>query len=269
MATTYAVIGASRGIGLEFVHQLSRRNDTTVFAVVRNKQKSVHLASAVAGLNNVHVIEGDVVDYSSMERAAKEVASITGGQLDCLIHNAARMDPAILYRGYEDYSDMDELDKDFIDAFKINSLGVVHSIMAFLPLLRAGSTKKIVVISTGGADTRTVLAGGSGIMVAYATTKAAALMITTQWAVKLRKEGFTVASICPGVVDTTDTMGQSGDPVAREKVKKAVEDMRARGRDFRLQTPEESVGKQLPIIDGLTLSDSGALFHQGKNLHGN
>ncbi|KAI8993815.1 NAD-P-binding protein [Trametes punicea] len=268
MVTTYAIIGASRGIGLEFVRQLSRRKDTTVFAVVRNKQKSVHLASAVAGLNNVHVIEGDVVDYSSMERAAKEVASITGGQLDCLIHNAARMDPAILYRVYEDYRDMDELDEDFIDAFKVNSLGVVHSIMAFLPLLRAGSTKKIVVIGTSGADARNVLTGGYGHTVAYATTKAGGLMVATQWAVKLRKEGFTVVSICPGVVDTSDTMGESC-PVAREIVLKKVEFFRARSRDYPLQTPKESVGKQLPIIDGLTPSDSGALFHQGKNLLGN
>lgn len=43
------------------------RADATVFAVVRNKQRSTHLQAAIANMNNVHVVEGDIVDYKSMQ----------------------------------------------------------------------------------------------------------------------------------------------------------------------------------------------------------
>ena len=83
---TWAIIGASRGIGLEYVRQLvslsfshltsdseelksfqAARPDTTIFAVVRNAKTSTYLASAVATLENVHVVEADVADYSFLE----------------------------------------------------------------------------------------------------------------------------------------------------------------------------------------------------------
>ncbi|KAI9059396.1 NAD-P-binding protein [Trametes sanguinea] len=276
MTTAYAVIGASRGIGLEFVRQLAARRDTLVFAVVRNKQKSVHLAAAIQGLTNVHVVEADVTDHKAMTRAAGEVAAVTGGKLDCLIHNAALMDPAVVYRRYEDFKDMDELDTDFLTAYQINTLGLIHALAAFLPLLRASPapTKKVVVVSTTGADPRAVLAARATHMTAYAASKAAALMVATQWAVRLGEEGpgegrFVVASVCPGVVDTSGTMGESGDPVAHEMVVKGVEEMNKKGYPVKLETPEESVRAQLQVIDGLTPADNGVfLSHNGQRYFG-
>lgn len=124
---------------------------------------------------------------------------------------------------------MDELDADLIDAvrplssspspyspdspkalrqYKINALGVIHGIAAFLPLLRASPAplRKIVVINTGGADPKTVLKIGIPDMAAYGMTKAAALMATTKYALKLKDERFVVVSITPGIVDTSATM---------------------------------------------------------------
>ncbi|KAI1782153.1 hypothetical protein LXA43DRAFT_1149857, partial [Ganoderma leucocontextum] len=51
--------------------------------------------------------------------------------------------------------------------YKVNALGPVHSITAFLPLLRASSTKKIVVISSGGADPKFIRAIEIANMSAY------------------------------------------------------------------------------------------------------
>ena len=94
----------------------------------------------------------------------------------------------------------------------MNALGVVHSVTAFLPLLRASSAtlKKIAVVGTAGADPKSVRMAGIADMAAYGTTKAAALMITTKLALKLKDENFVVISMSPGIVDTTDTMGESG-----------------------------------------------------------
>ncbi|KAI0326871.1 NAD-P-binding protein [Cubamyces sp. BRFM 1775] len=265
MPTFYAVVGASRGIGLEYVRQLAARNDTVVFAVVRNKQRSTHLLTAVSGLSNVHVIEGDIVDHKSMERAAREIASISGGKLDFLIHNAAKLDSPQVYRGFYDYSSMDELDADLIDSFKINSLGVIHSISAFVLLLRAGDAKRIVVISTGGADPKAVFHAGIGDMVAYGITKAAAVMIATKWATKLKDDGFVVVSLAPGLVDTTATMGETGDAEAHALLMKATDQLHANGHKIPLQTPAESVKMQIDLIDGLKTSDNGALLsHTGR-----
>ncbi|KAJ8495268.1 hypothetical protein ONZ51_g1818 [Trametes cubensis] len=266
MPTFYAVIGASRGIGLEYVRQLAARNDTVVFSVVRNKQRSTHLFAAASGLSNVHVIEGDVVDHKSMERAAREIATISGGKLDFLIHNAAKLETPQVYRGFYDYSNMDELDADFIDSFKINALGVVHSIAAFVPLLRVGDAKRIVVISTGGADPQTVFHAGIGDMAAYGITKAAAVMVATKWANKLKDDGFVVVSLAPGLVDTTGTIGESGDPEAHALLMKAKEQLHASGHKIQLQTPEESVKMQIDLIDGLKSSHNGAfLSHTGRS----
>ncbi|RPD58582.1 NAD-P-binding protein [Lentinus tigrinus ALCF2SS1-6] len=280
---SYAVIGASRGIGLAYVRQLATRPDTTVFAIVRNASASTHLTKATAGLKNVHVVEADIADYASVERAAKQVAKVTGGTLDVLIHNAARTDPATIYLGFDQlyvvaasyavYSrsrdaptpspSMDALDADFIEAYKINALGVIHSIAAFLPLLRASTapTKKVVVISTPGADLNFIRAAGVGDMAAYGITKAAGLMAATKYAVKLKDEGFVVVSLAPGVVDTGETMGESGNPDASAGVAQFVEGMNAKGIPMELLTPEQSVAAQLKTIDALTLEQNGAFLN--------
>ncbi len=95
-----------------------------------------------------------------------------------------------------------------VSQFKVNGLGVIHSIAAFLPLLRAGPTKKIVVISTAGADPKTVRASGFAGGPGYAVSKAAGLLATIKWALKLQDEGFVVVAVNPGLVDSSGTSGE-------------------------------------------------------------
>ena len=94
----------------------------------------------------------------------------------------------------------------------MNTLGVIHGISAFLPLLRSSTAglKKIVVISSSGAVPSRVLRTGEADIVAYCTTKAGALMATTKWALRLKDEGFAVVSLNPGMVDVTGTFGENG-----------------------------------------------------------
>ena len=95
--------------------------------------------------------------------------------------------------------------------YKVNVLGAIHTINAFIPLLRASSTKKIVTLSTGGADPAFVRAVEIANMSAYGMTKAALVMATTKFAVKLKDEGFIVCSLSPGLVDVSGTIGESGE----------------------------------------------------------
>ncbi|KAI0674059.1 NAD-P-binding protein [Trametes maxima] len=257
MTVSYAVVGASRGIGLEFVRQLAGRKDSIVFAVVRNKQRGTHLAAAVAGLENVHIIEGDVADHKSIARSAEEISSIAGGKLDYLIHNAAKTDSATFFLGYDDYTDLDELDNDFIDAYKANALGVIHSISAFLPLLRAGATKKIVVIGSEGGHPAFVTATNAAAVTAYGMTKAAAEIATLKWALKLKDEGFVVITLSPGLVNTSGTSGQTGKSAEELASIFAATEKAVAELGYNMQTPEQSVKAQLKIIDGLQPSDNG------------
>ncbi|PIL30292.1 hypothetical protein GSI_07473 [Ganoderma sinense ZZ0214-1] len=92
---SYTVVGASRGIGLEYVSQLASRSDAMVFAIVRNPEGSTHLKDVAMSSKNIHIIPGDV-------GAAKQVSEITGGKLDYLIHNAASTNVNTVYKGFDD-----------------------------------------------------------------------------------------------------------------------------------------------------------------------
>ena len=125
---------------------------------------------------------------------------------------------------------MDQLDSDFISAvwqrvrsrihmvliatfasqFRINSLGPIHSIKAFLPLLRASTTKKIIVIGSGAGDVKYNRDVGIANMAAYGMTKAAGLIATTKFAAQLKDEGFVVVTLSPGLVDVTGTVDSAG-----------------------------------------------------------
>ncbi|KAI0349485.1 NAD-P-binding protein [Trametes cingulata] len=268
---SYAVVGASRGIGLEFVRQLASRPDTTVYAVVRNA-KSPYVLPIAEQHKNVHIIEGDIVDHRSISirlpkyaacRAAEEISAISRGTLDVLVHNAARTNGDKLRRGYNDYKDLDELDEDFIDAYKVNTLGIIHSVSAFLPLLKRGATKKIVVIGTAGASVKLALVAGSADVAAYSVTKLAGLMVATKYAVGLKSEGFTVVTIHPGVVDTSKT---ATEPMNID-MHAVVAKMKERGFNAEVLTPAQSVQAQLRIIDGLTPEKNGAfLSYNGSEL---
>lgn len=59
-----------------------------MIGLVRNKADT-EAKIATWNKSNVHVIQGNLEDYDSLERAAEATAKITGGSLDILIANAA------------------------------------------------------------------------------------------------------------------------------------------------------------------------------------
>ena len=101
---SYAIIGGSRGVGLEFVRQLvsnaevvvswpwllnvqtqAQDEKNTVFVTVRNKQRSTFLRDLVDKLphRNVHILEADVVDAAALKArpGCIHFASITEAEL--------------------------------------------------------------------------------------------------------------------------------------------------------------------------------------------
>jgi NAD(P)-dependent dehydrogenase (short-subunit alcohol dehydrogenase family) len=86
--------------------------------------------------------------------------------------------------------------------FQINVIGVVHTINAFLLLLRQGVAKKVVTLSSGMGDTELVLKAGFPNQAPYAISKAALNMVVAKYAAEYNDEGLVFLAISPGLVDT-------------------------------------------------------------------
>ena len=69
-SASWIIVGASRGIGLEFVRQLLSRGNT-VYAVIRDAAGASHLWQlAGAGLAKCELLECDISDESSITVAS-------------------------------------------------------------------------------------------------------------------------------------------------------------------------------------------------------
>ncbi|EMD33051.1 hypothetical protein CERSUDRAFT_98663 [Gelatoporia subvermispora B] len=262
---SYLITGASRGIGLEFVRQLSKYPSNRVFALVRNKHTAPQLLALSTQHPNVRVLQADVVDYASLKAAAAEVASATGGTLDYLINNAALIDQERHMLALDGYPEGQEalLEEDIHKHIQVNVIGVIHTINAFLPLVRAGSTKKVISISSGLGDHASTVVSGYAFSAPYSISKAALNLAVAKYAAQYKDEGVLFAAISPGLVNTAQ---KPPSPEELEVFAQMVERFKvaAPGWDGRPLEPEQSVKMVLAVIDRLTIKDTGAfLSHHG------
>lgn len=149
---SYLVTGANRGLGYGFVQQIVNQDPSNVVIGLVRDKASADAKVAGAGLKNVHFVQGDISDYTSLVKARETVSSITGGKLDYLINNAAYLARNTEDDGIDEFLDdagIAKINKELRDAFDVNVVGVVDTINVFLPLIRKGDVKKIVVISSG------------------------------------------------------------------------------------------------------------------------
>lgn len=84
----------------------------------------------------------------------------------------------------------------------MNALGLVHTVQAFLPLIRKGSVKKVINISTGMADIDLINAVDVAVAGPYSASKAAANVVIAKYNAELKSEGILFLSISPGYVAT-------------------------------------------------------------------
>ncbi|KAG9097960.1 hypothetical protein FS749_005022 [Ceratobasidium sp. UAMH 11750] len=151
MPLSYLVTGASKGIGLEFVNQLSAAPDTIVFGLVRNLDTSVKLRDLQNQRKNVHIVTADITNVQELDDAVKQVSSVTGGSLDWLINNAGYIEPHHFFLSFPEYP-AEAMASDMRAAYEVNVIGVAQTINAFLPLLRAGKAKKVIALGSGIGD---------------------------------------------------------------------------------------------------------------------
>ena len=81
-------------------------------------------------------------------------------------------------------------------------IGITQTIHAFLPMIRKGGLKKVMVVTSAYGSPNYALKARSAGAAPYATSKAAVNMIVAKYAVATRDEGIIFLGVSPGFVKT-------------------------------------------------------------------
>ncbi|KAH7137863.1 short chain dehydrogenase [Dactylonectria macrodidyma] len=191
------VTGASRGLGLEWVEQLSQNSENFVIALVRNPDTAERLKPLLGP--QVVAVKGDVSDFDSFPRVVENISKVGGGKVDWLINNAGVMAGT----GAEPMTGISKSTvKEWEDQFKINVLGLVFFTIALIPLLEKGSEKKVVNVSSMLGDLNYTEKNPNLHFSSYSATKAAVTMANAKFHLEFKDKGFVFLALNPGWVKT-------------------------------------------------------------------
>lgn len=226
---TYFLTGANRGIGLEFVRQLSGSPSNNLIAAVRSLKNDLAELQALAKEHpNVHVIECDVSSpdsLSSLEFRVAEILSKTGENLNYIFNvagiNATSSDTSLNIDPQSLQRHMD-----------VNVLGPAKIVEKLRRYLARGA---VVMNLTSGLGSLTV-AGDVTKCCTYSISKAAQNMLSLHQAKDLKRNHSIVICMDPGWVKTR--MGGKGAMVE----------------------PEVSIAGMLDVVKNLKKEDSGKFF---------
>ncbi|KAI9820586.1 MAG: hypothetical protein M1827_004955 [Pycnora praestabilis] len=236
---TWLIIGASRGIGLEFVKQLLARGDS-VLATARDPTKASPLsglktaAGAGGSLALLRILPCDVLSEQSITAFANEVKELHLEKIDYVIINAG----VLKYpnRATEISSN------DFAYHLHTNTIG---PIIAAQKLLLTGMSLGTIMFMSSDSGSTTNFRDFEDGFGAYSASKAALNQMLRHMAAELkRKHSKTVIlAMHPGEVAT--------DMANDISVEWEVEGV---------MTPEESVSAMLKVIPTKTIEHTGTFW---------
>jgi short-subunit dehydrogenase len=175
------VTGASSGIGAALARALASR-DWHLVLLARREERLRALAEEIGG-------EYELCDVGRRDEVERVAAKVTERhpQLRLLVNNAGIPGR----RGFAEI-DLDRLE----EVLRVNYLGAVWCLRAFLPALEAAGRSDIVnIVSVAGA----VAVGPSG---PYSASKHAELAFSRSTSADLRARGIHVHTVNPGFVET-------------------------------------------------------------------
>lgn len=233
--TTVLITGANRGLGLAWAQKYAARG-WRVIATARRPEDAGALHDLASRTGLVRIEQLDITDSESIDALGQRLDGIP---IDILVNNAGML-------GDEGEQRLGSLDPDRFDAYmRVNALGALLVTQRLLPNIRASKQKKIAGISAQAASFAAYPRMHSGLYY-YKASKAALNMILRNIAMDTRADGFSVAVLSPGVVNTS---GPEPDVDAMSP------EMRASMVDI-----DTSVAGMIKVLDELTLEGSGKWY---------
>lgn len=214
------VTGGNKGIGREIAAQLARLGHTVIIGA-RTQQRGEEAAAQLRDEGgDVTAVVLDVTDQASVAAAAETVEE-RYGRLDALVNNAGISNqPGADFAGQLPRSaDVDHVRY----VFETNVFGVITVTSAFLPLLRASKTPRIVNVSSSAGSLSAIsdFANPDPIAVGYVPSKTALTSVTMMYARDLHPEGILVNAVCPGFI-ATDLNNHHGTGTPQDGARQAV-----------------------------------------------
>lgn len=203
MSKTTFITGANKGLGFETARRLTELGHTVLLGA-RDEGRGRRAAAGI-GARFVRI---DVTDDASVAAAAADVAGVEG-RIDVLINNAGiagNVGPVEELTGAETARVLDT-----------NVTGIVRVTAAFLPLLRASDAPAVVNVTSGLGSVALThdpeRVESQVIAPAYAASKAAVTLLTTQYAKAF--DGIRFNAVDPGYT-ATDLNGGTGTQTVTE-----------------------------------------------------
>jgi NAD(P)-dependent dehydrogenase (short-subunit alcohol dehydrogenase family) len=221
------VTGANQGIGLEFTRQYAA-NGWDVIACCRTPEKADELQKLATENGAMKIERLDVCDHDAIEQLGNNYA---GKPIDVLLNNAGIIGPVPIRENIHRQT-FGSIDYDvWQQVLETNTFGPIKLAETFVENLAASEAKKLVNISSNTGS----IAERCQPAIAYSSSKSALNRATTIIAEELKNRGIIVALFCPGAVKTRmDAWGNAGVGI------------------------EESVSSLRPLIDALTMAESGS-----------
>jgi NAD(P)-dependent dehydrogenase (short-subunit alcohol dehydrogenase family) len=187
MTEAVIVTGSGTGLGLETALLLAERG-FRVYATVHDLERSAAVDEAARQRGvDVRVLELDLTDRSSVERAVATVVRESGG-IFALVNNGG-----IGLRGCVEDVSAEEVRR----VFEANVFGTIAVTQAVLPHMRAARRGRIVTITSVGGR---ISAFGVGV---YCASKFAQEGLGEALALELAPFGIQAVLIEPGMIKTT------------------------------------------------------------------
>lgn len=245
---TYLITGANRGLGLEYVKQISEESpDSIVIATTRDPSRSTDLQAISKSNPNVKIVLLDVSSQESILKLPAQISEITD-TIDIFISNAA------IANAFYPYFDADR--ETFLTHYATNVLGPIEITKAIHPFFAKSEIKQLIFItSAAGSLTGFIPISTS----AYGQSKAALNHVILSFSNELKSEGFTVVAIHPGMVST-----EGGWAAGQKLAKRYPEVMGPYLKDY--LTPEKSVSTQLTLFKKFTQEDNGKFYDLDGNV---
>ncbi len=221
----YLVTGANRGIGLEFVKQLTKRGDS-VIATARDLGSANELKLLAQEHDNLRFVALDISDNVSIAKLQESVRE----PIDVLLNNAGC---------YGNSGSFPDLDFDLLARdYDINAIGTLKVCAAMLNNVKAGDKKIIANVTSKMGSIGDNTSGGS---YSYRMSKTGLNMAARCMSHDLKAENISVFVLHPGWVKTD--MGGANAMI----------------------TTEQSVTGMLKTIDVATLEHSGRFWEWNGN----